>query len=209
MGTRLARSGIAVLAFGAGTSSKDIQPLSWLACQAAHVHRYLSALPEIDGRRIGIYGHSYGGKWALFAAALYDPFACAVWSDPGIVWNEQDANANYWESWYLGMEPGSKRPSGKVTPENPRTGAYKKLLADGRDLHDLHALMAPRPFLVTGGVQGQDPPDRWIILNSVVALYKLLGHEHRVGMHTRPGHAETPESLLAAFDFFHHFLRSP
>ncbi|HYE98458.1 MAG TPA: prolyl oligopeptidase family serine peptidase [Planctomycetota bacterium] len=207
LGTRLAETGVAVLAFGGGSSSKDIQPLSSLAYQAANVHRYLSGCPEIDGRRIGIFGHSFGGKWALFASALYDRFVCAVWSDPGIVWNEKDANANYWEPWYLGMEPNVKRTPGKVTPENPRTGAYKKMLADGRDLHDLHALMAPRPFLVTGGKQGQDPPDRWIVLNNVRALYEMLGRTPLVGMHTRPGHPNTPESLEASFDFFHHVLR--
>ena len=30
----------------------------------------LAGRPSVDARRIGVVGHSYGGKWALFAAAL-------------------------------------------------------------------------------------------------------------------------------------------
>ena len=36
----------------------------------------------------------------------------------------------------------------------------------GEDLVDLHALMAPRPVLVSGGVQ--DPPKNWQALNHLV-----------------------------------------
>ena len=47
------------------------------------------------------------------------------------------------------------------------------MIEDGRDLHELHALMAPRPFLVSGG--SEDPPERWKALNHAVAVNKLLG----------------------------------
>ena len=53
------------------------------------------------------------------------------------------------------------------------------MMADGRDLHELHALMAPRPFLVSGG--SEDQPERWKALNHAVAVNKLLGVENRVG----------------------------
>jgi hypothetical protein len=48
----------------------QLQPLSYLAYVAANAHTWMSQRPEIDGSRIGIVGHSYGGKWALFAGAL-------------------------------------------------------------------------------------------------------------------------------------------
>ncbi len=66
----------------------------------------LANLPYVDPKRIGVVGHSYGGKWAMFASCLYDKFACAAWSDRGIVFDEKRANVNYWEPWYLGFEPG-------------------------------------------------------------------------------------------------------
>lgn len=127
-----------------------LQPLSALAYVAANCHTALASMPEVDSKRIGIMGHSYGGKWALFAACLYEKFACTVWSDPGIVFDESRPNVNYWEPWYLGYDPGCQRQRGLVTETNPRTGSYKKLYTEGYDLHELHALMAPRPFLVSG-----------------------------------------------------------
>jgi len=66
-------------------------------------------------------------------------------------------NVNYWEPWYLGYDPAQKRPkAGLPTADNPRTGAYQKMVETGHDLHELHALVAPRPFLVSGGAE--DPP---------------------------------------------------
>lgn len=55
-----------------------LQPLSALAYVAANCHTALANLPQVDPDRIGVVGHSYGGKWAMFASCLYDKFACAV-----------------------------------------------------------------------------------------------------------------------------------
>ena len=44
--------------------------------------------PEVDAARIGVTGHSYGGKWAMFASCLHEKFAAAVWSDGGVVFDE-------------------------------------------------------------------------------------------------------------------------
>ena len=59
------------------------QPLSYLGYIAANVYNALASLPEVNAKRVGIVGHSYGGKWAMFGSCLYDKYACAVWSDPG------------------------------------------------------------------------------------------------------------------------------
>jgi len=128
------------------------QPLTILAYVAANCLTALAQMKEVDPARIGIIGLSYGGKWAMFASCLDERFACAVWSDPGIVFNEKDANVNYWEPWYLGYDPKMRRKPGVPSAANPRTGLYKKMIEDGEDLIDLHALMAPRPVLVSGGV---------------------------------------------------------
>ena len=184
-----------------------LQPLSYLGYVAANCHRALAALPEVDPERIGIVGHSYGGKWAMFGSCLYDKYACAAWSDPGIVFDESRSNVNYWEPWYLGQGDGPNRKPGVVTPENPRTGPYAKLIDEGLDLHELHALMAPRPFLVSGG--SEDFPARWVPLNHSVTVNDLLGVKLRVGMTNRPNHAPTGESNEQIYQFFEHFLKSP
>src|SRR5207244_3467269 len=82
---------------------------------AANCYQALAALPYVDAKRIGIVGHSYGGKWAMFGSCFYEKFACAVWSDPGIIFDEPRPNVNYWEPWYLGYEPGIKRKPGVIT----------------------------------------------------------------------------------------------
>jgi len=181
------------------------QPLSYYAYVAASCWTALASLPEVDGTRVGIVGHSYGGKWSMFGGAFWEKYAAVATSDPGIVFDETRSNVNYWEPWYLGFDPNVSRPAaGLPTAENPRTGAYARLRARGRDLHEVHALIAPRPFFVSGGAE--DPPSRWVALNHLVAINRLLGYTHRVGMSNRPTHDPTPESNAQIVAFFRHFL---
>jgi hypothetical protein len=210
---QLAKRGFVTLSLGGDPNTyyptKDtcrIQPLSFHAYEAANCYQALANLPQVDPKRVGVTGHSYGGKWAMFASCLYDRFACGAWSDGGVVFDEKRSNVNYWEPWYLGFELG-KEPRGRGIPtdKNPRTGPYKKMMADGRDLHELHALMAPRPFLVSGG--SEDRPERWTALNHAVAVNKFLGFENRVAMTNRPAHAPTPESNEQLYLFFESVLK--
>jgi hypothetical protein len=209
---QLARRGFVTLSIGSPPESfypskekAQLQPLSFHAYIAANCYNALANLPEVDAGRIGVIGHSYGGKWAMFAACLFDKFACGVWSDPGIVFDEKRPNVNYWEPWYLGHEPGRYRKRGVPAKDNPRTGPYKKLIEGGHDLHELQALMAPRPFLVSGG--SEDPPERWRALNHVVAVNKVLGKTNRVAMTNRPGHTPTEESNAQVYAFFEYVLK--
>ena len=139
------------------------------------LHTRWRTCPSVDPKRVGVVGHSYGGKWAMFAACLYDKFACG-----GVVRRRHRVRREARQRELLGavvprLRAGLKeqRKPGIPNDKNPRTGPYKKLMADGRDLHELHALMAPRPFLVSGG--SEDPPERWKALNHAVAVNKLLG----------------------------------
>ena len=214
-GLQLARRGFVALCLGSpgGDAFKpDVagaacQPLSFLAYIASNACTALIQHPHVDPARIGVVGHSYGGKWALFAACLDERFACGVWSDPGIVFDETRISINYWEPWYLGLDPHRTRPRGLVTADNPRTGAYRELVAQGHDLHELHALMAPRPFLVSGGAE--DPPRRWATLRHALEVNRLLGAEGRVGLSSRPGHDPTEASNAVIYQFFEHALGAP
>ena len=210
---QLAKRGFVTLSLGSNAGSnyypnKDsayLQPLSMLAYMAANAYHGLANLPMVDPERIGVTGHSYGGKWAMFASCLYDKFALGVWSDGGVVFDETRPNVNYWEPWYLGYQHDKERKPGTPSAENPRTGAYKQMIEQGMDLHELHALMAPRPFLVSGGAE--DTPKRWAALNKTVELNKVLGYENRVAMQNRPTHAPNEESNEVMYRFFEHFLR--
>jgi hypothetical protein len=185
----------------------EVEPLSMLGYAAANAWYALASRPEVDSTRIGIVGHSFGGKWAMFGSCLFDKFACAAWSDPGIVFDDKRGNINYWEPWYLGYHPKPWRERGLITESNPARGAYPILRSEGHDLHELHALMAPRPFLVSGGAE--DSPERWIPLNHSIAVNKLLGQTNRVAMTNRPEHSPNAESNAQIYAFFEHFLGSP
>jgi dienelactone hydrolase len=209
---QLAQRGYVTLSIGSPPAtyypSKDnlrLQPLSYDAYIAANCWHILASLKQVDARRIGIIGHSYGGKWAMFASAFFDRFAFAVWSDPGIVFDEARGNVNYWEPWYLGFEKGRDRKPGKLSDEFPRQGPYKKLVESGHDLHELHALLAPRPFLVSGG--SEDGPARWKALNHAIVVNRLLGKTERVAMTNRPTHAIDPQASEQIYNFFDWFLK--
>lgn len=181
-----------------------VQPLSMLAYAAANAWEVLARTEGVDSTRIGIVGHSFGGKWAMFASCLYEKFACAVWSDPGIVFQEDRESVNYWEPWYLGYHPKPWRKRGLITSDNPAKGLYPELRKQGYNLTDLHALMAPRPFLVSGG--SEDPPTQWIALNHAIKVNQLLGFQNRVAMTNRPEHSPNEESNEQIYRFFIHFL---
>lgn len=181
------------------------QPLTILAYVAANCCTALGQMPEVDPPRIGIIGLSYGGKWSMFASCLHDKFACAVWSDPGIVFDEKNANVNYWEPWYLGYDPRTQRKPGVPSDANPRTGLYRELIEAGDDLVDLHALMAPRPVLVSGGTE--DPPRNWRALNHLVAVNRLLGVTNRVALTSRSTHVPTAEALQRELAFLELWLK--
>ncbi|MCX6855659.1 MAG: prolyl oligopeptidase family serine peptidase [Verrucomicrobia bacterium] len=211
---QLTRRGFVTLCIGSpgGDARKPVlsagaecQPLSYLGYTAANAWRALADLPEVDPKRIGIVGHSYGGKWAMFGACLWDQYACGVWSDPGVVFDESRASINYQEPWYLGLDPAMTRKPGLISADIPRTGAYKTLTAKGHDLVELQSLMAPRPFLVSGGAE--DPPKRWAALNHLRAVNSLLGHKDRVAMTNREKHDPNVESNAAIYAFFERWLK--
>lgn len=185
--------------------SVSVQPLSMLAYAANNAYYVLANCAHVDKRRIGIVGHSFGGKWAMFASCLTDNFAAAVWSDPGIVMQEDRESINYWEPWYLGFHPKPWRKRGLITDQNPAYGVYNRLKKDNRNLHELHALMAPRPFLVSGG--SEDPINQWKVLNHSIEVNKLLGHKEKVAMTNRPMHALTENATEIIYTFFEYFLK--
>lgn len=185
------------------------QPLGFLAYVASNGWTLLSQRTEVDPTRIGIVGLSYGGKWSMFASCLDDRFACAVWGDPGILFDESNGNINYYEPWYLGYDfrlpMDRQRPRGKPDDAKPRTGLYRELIDQKQQLVDLHSLMAPRPVLVSGGTE--DKVDRWTALNHLVRLNSLLGYENRVALTLRETHRPDRAAAEQTYRFFDQFLK--
>jgi pimeloyl-ACP methyl ester carboxylesterase len=146
---------------------------------------FIGTLPEADASRIGIIGHSLGGKMALYAAAMEPRIAAAVSSELGVGF----AMSNYEDYWYFGE-------------------ALEKA-APGTDQHELIALVAPRPFLLIGGDQ-YDKADSWHYINAAREVYALFGASNRVGcFNHHTGHTPTPEAVSLSFEWLDRFLLRP
>lgn len=144
---------------------------------------YLTARPDVDGKRIGIIGHSLGGKMALYAAAFDDRIAATIASEPGIGFS----HSNYDDYWYFGKRLATVPP--------------------GTDQHELLALIAPRPFLLIGG-DTYDGNDSWHYINAARQVYSLFGDPQRIGfLDHHKGHTPTPEAAWQAMEWFRHFLQ--
>lgn len=139
---------------------------------------YMATRPEFDMSRIGMIGHSLGGKMTLYATAMDKRIRAAVSSEPGIGLSF----SNYEDYWYL----GEKRPT------------------DGTDHHELLALIAPRPFLLIGG-DSSDNDKSWHYINAVKKLYPS---PERIGyFNHRTGHSPTPEAVQLSMEWLVRFLR--
>jgi hypothetical protein len=137
---------------------------------------YLVTRPDVDAARIGIIGHSLGGKMALYAAAFEPRIQAVVSSEPGIGLGL----SNYEAFWYW----GTKRPT-------------------DRDHQELLALISPRPFLLIAG-ESSDGEKSWPYLAAAQPVYPnpaYLGMFNH-----RKGHSPTPESVEHAMDWLERFL---
>lgn len=192
------------------TEGVECQPLMYLAYIGAVCANVLADQPEVDATKIGVVGHAFAGKWAMFASCFCERFACAVWSEAAIVIDPRKASANYGDPWFLGRFIGTVRASPRRDDDHPRIGAMAGLYNAGLNLNDMHALMAPRPFLVMAGtkrlpslaITSADDEGRWAVLNHTIAVNHLLGYDRRVGMLNHGSHEMTPEWKAQIAQFF-------
>ena len=130
--------------------------------------------PDMDPQRIGVMGHSLGGKMAFYTGCLDNRVQAIVSSDFGIGWSFTNWDA----PWYLGDQ--IHRPDFTLAH------------------HHLLALHAPRAFLLIGG--DADRPASWQYLNEAKKVYALYGREDAVGFFDHAsGHRPTEESLRIAY----------
>jgi len=143
---------------------------------------YLETRSEFDAKRIGMIGHSLGGKLTLYAAAMDDRIRVAVASEPGIGLSF----SNYDDFWYL--------------------GEAVRRLDTSTDQQELLGLMAPRAFLLIGG-DSADNDRSWHYINAARPAYALAGVADRIGyVNHRKGHSPTPESVRLAMEWLSRYL---
>ena len=146
---------------------------------------YLQTDPDVDGAKVGVTGHSRGGKAALVAMVDDERFAIGYISSSGAggadlyrrIYGETMGNICSVEEfhWFAGsfMRYGAVGHSANEMPV---------------DSHEFIALLAPRPVFIGGGALLTDPQyapgDAWQdaegMFKAAVAAspaWKLLGHE--------------------------------
>jgi len=144
---------------------------------------FVASLPNVDRKRIGVLGHSLGGKQALYAAAFDVRIKVAVSSEGGI-----GLKFSNWDApWYLG--PKIRAPD--FTLEN----------------HQVLALVAPRAFLLLAG-DSADGEQSGEFIGTVRPAYELLGAGKNLEwFNHHGGHRYSPEARAAAEEFLNRHLK--
>lgn len=162
----------------------DTQPgwtgLGCLVHDTRHALDLLLARPEADPSRVLMMGHSLGGKMSFFTGALDPRVTAVIASDFGLPWR----STNWNDPWYLG----------------------DRVPADdhGRALHELLALLAPRPFFLIAG--DTDRRASWQYILATRPVYELLGSSPD-GMPGAVDHASGHAPNLAALDVAYAWMR--
>jgi fermentation-respiration switch protein FrsA (DUF1100 family) len=133
----------------------------------------LQSLPEVDGARLGAFGHSLGGHGAYFLAA-YDPRVRCTASNSGCAPFRHNDQVEAWarDHFYVYFQP---MRAGLLRGELPAI-----------DMHEIMALIAPRPYLdlsalndlIAGGDStrvGWTYRQRVLMLMKVMDVYELEG----------------------------------
>lgn len=158
--------------------------LGYWVWQSRQLVDWLVKQPEIDARRIGIAGHSLGGKMALYASAFEPRIRAVVSSEPGI----SLAFSNYGDPWYFGERLA--------------------LLPKGSDQHELLEIIAPRPFLLIAGEDSDGDKSRPVLERAAAAYAATGGAGKLFFLNHRTGHSPTPESIVSAMEWLAGALRA-
>jgi hypothetical protein len=139
----------------------------------------LSSDPRIDAGRIGICGHSLGGKMAFYTACLDERIKATLASDFGFCWPQ----SNWHEAWYWG-------------------GKLAELKARGMDHSQLLGLAAPKPFFLIAGEY--DNEESWQLMQKAPGYEKYP--ERRVICNHASGHRPPMKALEKGYQFLEQFL---
>ena len=133
---------------------------SILVPQHQQIVRWLSTRPEVDAKRIGFYGLSYGGKSAMRIPALVPEYCLSICSADfnDWVWKNASTTSPYsyvWTNEYEIFEFG---------------------LGRSFNYAEMAALIAPRPFMVERGHFDGVAPDERVALEfaKVNRLYSTI-----------------------------------
>lgn len=191
---------------------------------------YLLTVPEVDGKRVAVVGHSRNGKTALLAAAFDERIALAIPSQAGCGGTAPSR---------VQSEMAKLNEKGRPTAETVAVingnfphwfSGHFKAFNDGVeklpfDQHALIALCAPRPVLLSNAEDDlwANPDGQFAMLKAAAPVYALFGEapnlpasrpplnqllNERLGYFIRPGkHAMTTADWKAWLDYADKWLK--
>lgn len=143
---------------------------------------FLQSLPLVQKNKIGVIGHSLGGKQALFLPAFDDRVVAAVSCEGGIGLTF----TNWFDPWYIGD---------------------KKSLLKGMETHQVLSLIAPRAFMLIAG-ESADGDKSYAFLKRSESVYDLYRKHDRLVMYNhKQGHAVTMNGVIAAIEWLDLYLK--
>ncbi len=146
---------------------------------------YLLTVPEIDGKRIAVVGHSRNGKTALVAAAFDERIALAIPSQAGCGGTAPNRPAGG-----LAVPQANGRPTVETVPVINKSfphwfsGNFKSFNDEPArlpfDQHELLALCAPRPVLYSNATEDKwaNPAGQFDMLRAAEPVYRLFNADN-------------------------------
>jgi dienelactone hydrolase len=154
---------------------------------------FLAGRPEVDAKRIGFYGLSYGGQTAMRVPVLLERYALAICSGDFNEWTWKNAT--------------TQTPKAYIYNEAYERPEFRMGLHFG--YAELAALMVPRPFMVERGHNDSVAIDETVAYEyaKVNRLYHKLGLADR----TEIEYFDGPHKIhgVGTFRFLHRHLAWP
>jgi acetyl esterase/lipase len=155
---------------------------------------FLQSLPEVDGERIGVIGHSLGGHNAMFTAA-FEPRLKVIVSSCGFTRFHRDDMPSWAGPRYM-----------------PRIASEFKNDPDQMpfDFPEIIAAFAPRPFLTCSAMRDNDFEVRGVreSLDAARPIYSLFGKpDHLAGHYPDAGHSFPADAREVAYRFLETHLQ--
>lgn len=113
----LEEMGYVVLRFDARGCGESGGDRGFILCQdqvrdCQHACTFLETVPEVDGSRIGVMGHSFGGAVGPYVAGIDERFAVCVaiagWGDGLSKFREQHPSPEQWSAFLGRLEEGRR-----------------------------------------------------------------------------------------------------